>query len=345
MLLPFGIEGYTIAISVVAIMIAISSFFLGLGYALNSKKFKEFGLDELTASLVNGVLVGGLMLLFASNGIISNLITTLTLNNGVSMSCQQYMQDNIAICFAYNYLSGSGYTYMGIYHPSILSIIMDLLTAFFSLNAILGLIGSLGVSIFGFTLSFGSVVAPLLNTMQYFIKYLVTMAIGTLVQSSVLSFVAVTAITVILPTGLILRTFYPTRKIGGFLLALAIGTYVVLPLSYVLDAFTASTYLANVNSTGINATIVNATNIKNTILGINTQNKQSLGIISSIISSLSALSSSLSSIANYVLGVISYLIVYVFILPAFSLVLTAISIRELSRLFSSEVNFWILDIL
>ena len=345
MLLTFGTYGYTIAVSVVAIMIAISGIILGLGYSLNNKKFKEFGMEELSTSIINGVLLGSLMLLFANNGIVSDLIVNLTLNNGTSMSCQQFMQGNVAICLAYNYLTGSGYTFMGTYHQSILANVTQLLTALFSLNTVLGIIGSLGVNIFGFTLSFGPAVAPLLSTIQYLIKYLATIAIGALVQSSILSFVAVTAITIILPLGLILRAFYPTRKLGGFLIAVAIGTYVVLPLSYVLDAFIASTYLSSVNSTSINSTVVNATNIKNTILGINTQNKQSLGVIQGIMNALGSLSNSFNGLVNYLMDLISFLIVYTFILPAFSLVITAVSVRELSRLLGSELNFWILDIL
>ncbi|MDE1861123.1 MAG: hypothetical protein KGH72_05420 [Candidatus Micrarchaeota archaeon] len=341
--LPFGLYGYTIAVSLIAIMIAISGILIGLGYATNNKKFKEWGIDELSQSIVNGALVGSMMLLFANNGMMDVLITNVTLGNGISMSCQQFMQGNVALCLAYNYLGGTGYTYMGVYHPSIASSVLGLITALFGLNAVLGVIGSIGVNIFGFTLSFGQAMGPLLSTLQYLIRSLTTVEIGALVQSSVLVFISVGALTALLPVGLILRSFYPTRRLGGFIIAVFIGTYVVLPLSYVLNAFMAGTYVAGVNSTSIQGFTVNATNVKNAILAA--QQSKSVGVVAAIEGAVSSLISSFSGVLNWLVDMLSFYIVYTFILPAFSVVLTAVSVRELSRLLGSETSFWILDIL
>lgn len=343
MQLPFGLYGYTVSVYLIGIMIAISGILIGLGYALNNKKFKEFGVEELSQSIINGALVGSMMLLFANNGIVNGIITSTTLSNGTSMNCQQFMQSNVAICLAYNYLEGGGYTYMGVYHPSILASVLQVLTALFSLNAILGIIGSIGINIVGFTISFSQTVAPLINIIQYLIKGLTTIAIGTLVQSSLLVFITVSATTVLLPLGLILRTFYPTRRLGGFVISVFIGLYVVLPLSYVLNVFMAATYSSTVNSTSINEVAVNATNVKNSLLNIPQSNQQ--GFVERISDALYSLVQNFSGLTTQLMDMLSFFIVYTIILPAFSLVLTAVSIREFSRLMGSETSFWILDIL
>ena len=55
-------------------MLAVSGISLGLGYALNEKRLKDFGRDWIIESVLNGALVGGLIILFSNGGIISNII-------------------------------------------------------------------------------------------------------------------------------------------------------------------------------------------------------------------------------------------------------------------------------
>ena len=46
--------GYEISVYVISIMIAISGISLGIGYAFNEKRFKEFGKEELYQSVTDG---------------------------------------------------------------------------------------------------------------------------------------------------------------------------------------------------------------------------------------------------------------------------------------------------
>ncbi len=345
---PFGAYGYGIAIGVIGIMLALSGIALGLGYALNDKRLREFGRGEVYQAVINGALVGGLLAAFSANGIVSRFIYAATMSNGVSMQCPAYLFQNAAICFAYNYLAGSGYTLSNTYHPSILSATLVMITALLGLSTVLGMIGGLKLSILVVTISFAQVVNPILSQVQYLIRILSTVAIGATVQSSILIFISVSSLSVILPAGLILRSFYPTRKLGGFLIALVIGLYVVLPLSYVLDAIIANSYSVNVNSTGVQQLTVSAASVESTALGnlhpVAT-NSMLYSIGSDFISPLNSLADAFQGIVSSLFSAVAYLIVYTFILPAFSLVITGISIRELSSLLGSDTSFDILAVL
>lgn len=346
--LPLGSYGFSIAIYAISVMIAVSGLFLGLGYATNNKKFKDFGKDELYQSVINGILVSSMLLLFSSNGIVSQIITSATLQNNTSINCISALQSNPAICLAYNYLVGpNSYTFLGTTHSSILTSVATLITALFGLNAILGVISAAQMNLAFLTISFSSVLNPVLAEIQYIIKLLSTVAISAVVQSSILIFVAVGALTVILPVGLILRSFYPTRRLGGFLMALSIGLYVVLPLSYVLNATLASAYSSNIDSSSLNSVTLTASNLQNRITSITNpiNANQGIGIFRSLSALITSLSSGLSSMVNSLLSIVAYFIVSSFVLPAFSLIITGISVREFAELLGSEAFFGKFDIL
>ena len=252
-----SINGYefSIAVSVLAIMISIGGISVGIGYATGNRKLKEFGRDELNQCLVNGLLIGGMAALFLPSGIVTSIINSAT-TNGTAIQCPAYLSSNAAICFANGYLSGGGYSLNGVQHASILSQSTALMIGLLSLNTVLGLLSSLKISVLVVSFSLSPVLSPVLNQIQFFIKALTTVSISVLVQSSILSAIAAAATTVVLPLGLILRTFYPTRQIGGFMLGTVIGLYVVFPLTYVLNASIISSYQINLS----NSTIISLSN-------------------------------------------------------------------------------------
>ncbi|HVA82636.1 MAG TPA: hypothetical protein VNF06_00535 [Candidatus Aquilonibacter sp.] len=337
--LPFGLDGFNVAIAAIAIMLSISGIAIGLGYALDERRLKEFGKNELYQSILNAALVGSLLVVFASNGLMTNLINSLT--GGVtSYSCPQYMDANSALCFSYSYLMGlSGYSIHGSSYSSLFVIISGLLLSLISLGTLLGVIAGLKINLLLISISFSTILSPILGQIQYLTGILTTLALGISVQAAILSFVAVTAIAVILPLGLILRSFYPSRKLGGFLIAVAIGAYVVLPLSYVLNATMINSY-SQVNSTDLVSITNSASSIQGQIASSNLQyNQTSTGIFGGITSGLQSLVAQISQVLSDLTFRLSRLIMEVFILPAFSLIITGISIRELAGIFGSEATF------
>lgn len=346
------LTGYSLSISIliIGIMIAIGGIILGIGYAFNERRMKEFGRKELFECAVNGAIVGGIFLLFAPNGAITNLITQTTMVNGTSLNCDAFMANNTAICLAYDYLaSPNPYTFMGYSHNSVLSTATTTMSEIMLLNGVLGLVAGIKIGLLGSSISFSYILSPIISELQYIVKMLGTVAISAVVQSSVLEFVAVGVMSVLLPTGIILRTFYPTRRLGGFLMAASISLYVVLPLSYVFDAMLVNQYSMALSPSGTSITQITASaqGLQNYVFGsaqtpASTGSNNSTGssnVLSSISSALSSISNSISGLINWLLNQLAYLIVYAFVLPIFSLIITGISMREMARVLGAEAFF------
>ncbi len=336
--------GFSIAVGVLAIMISIGGIAAGLGYATNNRRLKEFGRDELNQCIVNGLLIGGLAALFLPSGAVYDAINSMALANA-SASCPAYLAANPAICFAYGYLSGSGYWLGGVHHQSVLSQSAVLITGLLSLNTVLWMLSSLKITVLAVSFDLSSVLYPAINQIQFFIKALTTVSISVLVQSSILSAISASATTIILPLGVVLRTFYPTRQLGGFLLGTAIGLYAVLPLTYVLNASIISSYQSGLSNSSITSLSYSATGLDSYVTGIKASANDSGSILSGMSSYLSAISAAISGLIGSISNYIAYFIMAAFILPAFSIVLTSISIRELSALLGSEMTFNMFDVI
>ncbi len=354
MALPLDQYSLNISIYLISIMLAIGGISLGIGYAMNEKRIKEFGRKELFESVINGAIVGGIFLLFTANGPVTTLINQMTLSNGTTLNCYAFISNNTAICLAYDYLaSPTPYTFMGMEHQSVLSLTTSAMTGLFALNGVLGLIAGLKINLAIATFSFSYVFAPVISELQYIMKLLGAVAISAVVQASILEFAAVITLSVLLPSGIVLRTFYPTRKVGGFLMAASIGLYVVLPLSYVFNATIANAYSSSLNPINISQISITASDLKNSVFqqSVYQQTNSTLnssdtgGILGSISSGVAYLTNALSGFINGILRSVAYLIVYSFVLPIFSLIITGISIREISGLLGSEAFFGKFNIL
>ncbi len=318
-----GAYGFEVAVLLVGIMIAIGGILLGMGYALNDRKLRDMGRGELMQSLINGALVGGFILLFANGGIVGAFVNSVVLTNGTSMKCSEFMAGNTAICFAYNYLVGQGqYEYLGAEHSSVLGSVTTTVTGLVALYAVLG--------------AFRTFLSPLLSQIQSTVQVLGAAAVSVTVQASVLVVIAAGALTLLLPFGLILRTFYPVRKLGGFLIALTISLYLVMPLSYVLNATLLSYYASTETINSSTQFVFNINNVEGSLPAYTNTSSGSNSIVAALTGIGSALSSELSGLVTYLFNTVSYFILATFILPAFSLALTSISVRELAAALGSD---------
>lgn len=316
MLLPFGLYGYGIAVLVISIMLGIAGIALGFGFALENKKLKEFGKNEIMECIFNGVLIGSLLALFSPNGIVSTIINSASMQANTSLSCPLLLQANKAMCIAYAYLvSPTPYVFMGNANMSILELSSILLGILYGAYALLGLL-----NVF---------LAPLLSQIKYASQLVATIAMSASLQASFILFAASTAIAVILPLGMVLRTFYLTRKLGSFLIAFAIGIYAVLPLSYVFNAYVASGYISQLPNELSELSQISTYN--STIASSNTLVGKAYSFVKSGINIF-------VSFVERVFGIIAYLVLYAFVLPIFSLVLTGISIKEIASAMGSDAS-------
>ncbi|MGC8676100.1 MAG: hypothetical protein ACP5T3_01100 [Candidatus Micrarchaeia archaeon] len=318
--LPFGAYGYAISVLVISIMISASGIVLGVGFATDNKRLKEFGKSELMQSAVNGMLVGSLLVLFAGGGVIATLINSTALQKNTSINCMGVLSGNAAMCLAYDYLVGSSpYTFMGHSNTSIFDLCVALLLPLYALYAVLG--------------AFGTFLAPLLNQIKYLTQILSATAISATVQAAFLLFSAATSLTLIMPLGIVLRSFYPSRKLGGFLIAVAIGLYAIFPLTYVMDAYAANSFTGSVLSSASSIS-----SLSSSMQQSPANETAANGILSGAYAIVKPIINEIASVVNSLMSVVAYAIIYAFVLPAFSVVVTIVGIKELAQLLGSDAS-------
>lgn len=332
--------GYDIAISIVAIMLGVSGIILGLGIAFDDKKLKNFGKEEIMQSIISGVIVGSLFLFFSPAGLGTSIINNIVSGNGASASCSGFIDINSAVCFAYNYLVGSGFTINGVHYQSLIGDATTLLIPLSLIYVGLALLSSVGLSLGVISLNFTQVLAPALSQLGFIIKSLTFAIIGIYVQSTLLEVISVITVPLLLPTGIVLRAFYLTRKLGGAIIAISIGLFAVYPLTYLLDAQITANFSSTVANQSIFQAITSqASSIQNSIFGAQPSgNTINVGLLQLIFNGISQLASAISAVVNQIADTIAILVVEVFFFPTFSVILTIVSIRELAKLLGSDVH-------
>ncbi len=336
MLLDAGV--YAVAVDLIAIMLSVSGIALGLGVATGEKRLREFGASELQQAILNGAIVGAIVFSLGGNGIIAALINGVTSNSQLEASCQGFMGSNYALCFAYNYLVGPGTVGInGVSYLPLAETALGVLAGTAGVYVSLGALGavSMGNGILG--VSLGGMINPILSQLGYLLGAIGASIVSIEAQGILLKFVALTAMQVLLPVGMVLRIAYVTRRLGGAIMAMAIGLFAVLPLTYVLNAELVASYSSALNSTTMGAFKLNTSSIASGISGgfqqFNASNPSRIPEI------LNGILSLLEGFVWQALNLVAQLVIEVFFLPVLSLVLTAISIRELARVLGSEVSF------
>ena len=201
--MAYGLGIYSVAVTLIAIMLSIAGFALGIGYAIDDRRLKEFGKSEIYQSVINGVIVGTLIVAFSTGGFFNVLINNIAGSASVGATCEQSMSGNYAICFAYNYLVGlSPVSVNGGTYPTLIETSVGLLVPVSTLYAGLSLLGSIKLSLGIITVGFSGMLDPVTSALDYVIEILTAAIVGIEVQGMLLNFIALTAIPVPLPVGI-----------------------------------------------------------------------------------------------------------------------------------------------
>ncbi len=333
MVVPF--QGYEIAVGLVSIMIAVSGMILGIGIAVGDRRLKEIGRDELYQSIINGVLVGALFAALVPGGIVNNLVNSLAPS---SVQCSGVMSANYAICFASNFLTGLIPVSIGGHlYPTLMDSTLGLLVPAAAIYGTVSFIASIKVTAVFVSFGFGTLLQPVVSMLGYVIEALSFTLASLEIQGVLLYFVAATSLTALLPIGLILRSFYFTRRLGGTIIAITIALFVVFPLTYVMDAQLVSAYSAGTSGIGSISSTANSLkeSVGGSLMSANVPANVLAGISSGITSFVSMVEGDLSGIMN----VVAMVVVEAFFLPLFSIMLTIVSAREIARILGSELSF------
>lgn len=333
MTVPF--QGYEIAVGLVSIMIAVSGIVLGIGIAIGDRKLKEIGRDELYQSVINGVMVGALFAALVPGGIISSLVNSLA-PSGVQ--CSGVMSANYAICFASNFLTGlTPVNVAGHIYPTLMDSTLGLLLPSAAIYGAVSFIASIKVTAVMVSFGFGTLLQPVVGMLRYVIEALSFTLASLEIQGVLLYFIAATSLSALLPIGLILRSFYFTRRLGGAIIAITIALFVVFPLTYVMDAQLVSAYSAG--TSGVGAISSTANSLKENVSGSLLSANVPTSVLSDISSGISSFVSMVEADLTTVMNIVAMIIVEAFFLPLFSVMLTIVSARELARILGSELSF------
>ncbi|MGC8567898.1 MAG: hypothetical protein ACP5RP_00795 [Candidatus Micrarchaeia archaeon] len=335
---PFQFPGYEIAVMLVAVTIAVFGIVLGLGYAFNDKRMKEFAQEEIFTALINGVIIGTLIISFSPGGIFSRLVNNMVINSNITAQCPSYESSNYAICFASSFLIGNGIDINNVHYTSLLYLCLESMLAMSGLYVALGILGGIKVSAVFISFSLSSVFHPMLGILSNAMELLASSLVSIYAQAILLHFIAVTSTTVLMPVAIVLRSFYFTKRLGGAILAISIGLFAVLPLTYLFNAQLISEYGTSTLSYQMQSISSNIESSTNQIIYYGGKANSS-SIVGSAINSAMSYYQDLQNILQPVFSFIALVCIEVFFLPIFSIILTVISIRELARLMNSEVSF------
>jgi hypothetical protein len=323
--------GMEIAALVVTASIVLAGILIGVGRAFSYKRIENFGIDELIQSVINAAIIGA----FAA---------IIELVNSVSSSVIE------GVC-------GEGPTVI----EQLACIMETTKVEVFSLfQELIRLTNTIGYYQ-SLTLDFNVlVVQPFTNlsalsaifSIQLLLLQLIMVFVDLNVQ--ILNFIGQNALLLLFPIGLVFRTFFATRRVGGFLIGLAIGAYLLYPSFVIIfpdpqeDIINATANVSGFN----NKSYYSATPIidlndnyalaekldvmsgrcfdsdspecQNATLGLDREDVDFVGDLTVIAQK--------NSIA------ISKILLYLVVAPLFSLIITVIFIKEITRLLGSEIG-------
>lgn len=197
--------GVEIAVIVVTASIVLAGILVGIGRAIENKKIEQFGLEELIQSVVNAAIIGSFAAVVELVGSISSTV--------VSESCSAGNVVMQLIC-------------------TLNMINVSLFTMFQQLVQTLNIIGyyqSLSLDFGAFAVSPFINLASVSDLLSGQLLALNIIMMLSQLNAQIALFIGQNALGLIFPLGLVLRTLFATRKLGGFLIALAIGLYIFYP--------------------------------------------------------------------------------------------------------------------
>lgn len=215
---------YDIAIAAATISILIGGMLFGLGLGFGARRMRLLGAEEIGQGIISAAMVGGL---FAFTLLIDSATPSLV-PQAISAACPSVASP-----------ASSPYSYYMCNLESLQSSFGSLSASLSRAAEITGFAGSLQVNA-------GVVAAQPFYALEAASQQL-SSASGKAAWVSSLAFfefgladmVRASALAIFLPAGLILRTFFATRKLGAAAMALAISSYLVYPLLF-LYTFTVS---------------------------------------------------------------------------------------------------------
>ncbi len=328
--MPDEFVGMEIATLVVTASIVLAGILIGVGRAFSYKRIENFGIEEFLQSVINAAIIGAFAAIIGlinsiSSSVVEGVCGTGTvveqlvcLMESTSAGLFSLFQENIVLANTLGYYQ---------------SLALDF--SFFSVQPFTNL----------------SAMSLIFSAQILTIQFLI---IFVDLNIQVLSFIGQNALLLIFPIGLVFRTFFATRRLGGFLIGLAIGAYLLYP-SFIMifpepqaDVLSATANVSEFNNKSYYSTIPiidlndnyalaekldvmsgrcfdsNTSFCANATVNLTREDVDFVGDI--------ALISQKNNMA------ISKVLLYLVVAPLFSLIITIIFVRELTRVLGGELK-------
>ncbi|MBM3228834.1 hypothetical protein FJZ26_00220 [Candidatus Parvarchaeota archaeon] len=210
-------QNYNLAISAIAITIMAGGIALGVGIALQNRRLKNFGVEELAQSVLNAALLGSIAALLALLGTVG----TEFVPQGEYAACMQNQGATGAAAFAIciNWAIADG-----LYKAGATSL---------QSAQIIGYVAKMIVSVPGLSnqpFYSSEFSAQLLSSMT---GILYAFAAIANLHAGFFEFAYGIALSVALPAGFFLRSFHITRALGGALIGFSVAILTVYALCFV----------------------------------------------------------------------------------------------------------------
>jgi len=329
--MPEEFVGMEIATIVVTASIVLAGILIGVGRAFSYKRVENFGIEEFIQSLINAAIIGAFAAIVQLINSVSSSVVEGACGTGTTVLEQLVciMERTNANLFLLFQETVRLTNMLGYYQSLNLNFSLFSIQPFSNLSSI-----------------------SLLFSAQILLLQLLMVFVELNIQ--ILNFIGENALLLLFPVGLVFRTFFATRRLGGFLIGLAIGAYLLYP-SFVIIFPDPQPDVANATA---NVTEFNAKSFYATVPIIDLNDNNAIAAKLDVMSGRCFDSNSpqcvaavqghsreevdfvgdLTVVAQKNTIAISKVLLYLVVAPLFSLIITLIFIKEITKILGSEIG-------
>lgn len=348
-----GGDAFNIAIYLIVSMVVIVGIAYLLAKLMSNRRLEDWAKSEFLQVLVSAALVGGLYFLMApATGVIiiafnslvpddtveipmfgsitDGSVTIQTISaDGCSAISSGKIPDETVLCYSFNYLGALSSQIGGLIYRMML------------INTIMDIISKISIDVIIIEITPLSGISSIVQVFNNMIQSLIFLGMAVNVGIALLYFIAATALNIFLPIGVILRSFFATRRLGGLLIGIAVGLYLVFPLTIALNAIAVESAIPQAFTDF--AEFCDSVQALNPVTffteeGDLLSSESWTGYLENFETAVGGFVETMSAIPELMMSIISLLVVQIIFLPILSMVLTIIAIKELASLFGSETN-------
>ena len=323
--------GMYIATMVVTASIVLAGILIGIGRAFTYKRLENFGIEEFIQSVINAAIIGAFAVIIElANTISTSILEEDVCGTGTVIEQLVCLMDGTSIAlFSLFQETVKLVNTLGYYQSMVLDFDFLSIQPFVNLSAM-----------------------SLILSVQLLLLQFLIVFVDLNVQ--VLTFIGQNALLIIFPIGLVLRTFFATRRIGGFLIGLAIGVYLLYP-SFIMifpdpqeDVLNATGNVTEFNGKSFYAAVPIIDLNDNYALAekldvmsgrcFDSDSPECIAAVEGLDREDVDLVGDLTVIAQKNGIAISKVLLYLVLAPLFSLVITVIFIKEMTRILGGEIK-------